>query len=107
MEEIKAYKPKCCQKAYIYKSSAVRHEKKCYKNPDNKACLTCNNFITDYNTIYVPPRGDQNYGDADYDVKYHYCEIDGKILGNPGQEVRGKFKPFQSKCNGWILKAGD
>ena len=103
MEEIRAFKPKCCSKAYLHRWSALRHEKKCFKNPDNKACLTCGNFKTDYNTVYVPPHGDQNYGDADYDVKYSYCEVDGTILGNPMQEVDGSYKPFQTNCKHWIL----
>lgn len=46
-EEIKAYKPKCCNKAYIHKSSAIRHEKRCYKNPENKACKMCKYFEYD------------------------------------------------------------
>ena len=43
-EEITAYMPKCCRKAYLSKYSAVRHEKKCMKNPDNRACITCKHF---------------------------------------------------------------
>lgn len=41
MEQIIAYKPKCCNKAYMSKYSAIRHERKCPKNPDNQACQTC------------------------------------------------------------------
>lgn len=41
MEEIKAYKPKCCSKAYITKRACVEHEKRCLWNPDNEACHTC------------------------------------------------------------------
>lgn len=107
MEEIKAYKPKCCRKAYMCKGSAIRHEKKCFRNPDNKACLTCGNFMTDYNTVYVPPHGEQNYGDADYDIKYSFCGLDGKILGNSMQEVRGEYKPFQIRCKDWGPRVGD
>lgn len=45
MEQIIAYKPCCCNKAYMTKTGATRHEKTCYKNPNNRACITCRNFI--------------------------------------------------------------
>jgi len=104
MEEIKAYKPKCCNKAYITKSGARKHEHNCYKNSDNRACLTCGNFITDYNTIYVPPHGDQNYGDEDYEERYNYCDYDNKVIST---EYLQSNKPFQYHCPRWIPKAGD
>lgn len=44
MKEIKAYQCDFCKKYYKHKSSAKRHEKICYYNPNNKACLTCGNF---------------------------------------------------------------
>lgn len=40
-EQIKAWKPVCCSKAYMKKQSAVEHEKHCLWNPLNKACHTC------------------------------------------------------------------
>lgn len=105
MEEVKAYKPKCCNKAYLHKASARRHEKRCFFNPDNKACVTCKNFMTDYNTVYVPPHGDQNYGDADYEERYNYCNYDNFIIGTdlhkPGH------KQFQSHCSHWVKRDGD
>ncbi|WP_312372708.1 hypothetical protein [Lachnoclostridium sp.] len=103
MEEIKAYKPKCCKKAYLYKSSAFRHENKCFKNPDNKACVSCDNFVTAYNTVYVPPHGDQNYGNADYDERYNYCNYDGVIIGTDLQ--KNGHKPFQFNCPHWKLNS--
>jgi hypothetical protein len=36
-----------CNKALKIKSSMRRHEKKCYKDPANKACQTCRHFIPD------------------------------------------------------------
>lgn len=104
MEEVKAYKPKCCNKAYLTKSGAWKHEHKYYKNPDNKACLTCGRFMTDYNTVYVRPHGDQNYGDADYEEKYNWCEYDNEIISS---EYLPGNKPFQHNCPRWIPKAGD
>lgn len=105
MKEVKAYKPKCCKKAYLLKGSASRHEKTCFRNPDNKACLTCDRFKTDYNTVYVQPHGDQNYGDADYEEKYNWCTYDDFIIGT--DLYKTDHKQFQSHCNYWMLKVGD
>jgi len=44
MEEITAYACDYCRKFYKSKSSAKRHEKTCYHNPNNRACLTCKHF---------------------------------------------------------------
>lgn len=104
MDEIKAYKPSCCPKAYIHKGSAIRHEKKCFKNSNNKACLSCGNFKTDTNTIYMRPT-DGNYGDSDYEEKYFYCEYDDFILGEHIEN--GNNKSFQRDCKYWIPKVGD
>lgn len=58
MQEITAYKPKCCDMTYIDKESAIRHAQKCPRNPDNRACNTCKNLLTGY----------------DYIGSYNYCE---------------------------------
>ena len=99
MREIKAFECDFCNKYYKHKSSVKRHEDRCFKNPQNKACLTCGNFKTDYETVYARPQGDQNYGDADYDVKYDYCENTGKSFQD---EVVIKRQEFQRNCNHWI-----
>jgi hypothetical protein len=54
MLEIKAYKCEhCFNKVYQLKSSAKRHEKKCYWNKKNKACMTCVNYLEpDENSIF-------------------------------------------------------
>lgn len=63
MEQITAYKPKCCNRAYMSKYSAIRHERKCPKNPDNRACQTCKNR------------------DVRYDEgEYWYCEHFEKVI---------------------------
>lgn len=102
MTEIKAYACDYCHKYYKHKSSAIRHEKQCFYNPINKACLSCGNFKTDYNTIYVPPYPGNNYGDNDYEEKYNYCAHDEKIFGHGEGEKR-----FQNNCNYWVAKEGD
>lgn len=52
MEQVTAWKPKCCNKAYLYKGNARRHEKNCPYNPDNKACATCGNCIKEWDEFY-------------------------------------------------------
>ena len=102
MKEIKAYACDYCPKYYKHKNSAIRHEKQCFHNPIIKACMSCQNFKTDYDTVYVRPNGDQNYGDADYEEKYNYCSYDEKVFGHGTGEKR-----FQNNCNYWVAKEGD
>lgn len=99
MKEIKAFQCDYCNKYYKHKSSAKRHENKCFKNPKNKACLSCRNFITDYETVYVRPYDGHNYGDDDYEQIYNYCDYTGKSFTD---EVTIKKQEFQHDCNHWI-----
>lgn len=55
MKEIKAYACDYCKKFYKHKSSAKNHEKQCYRNPNNRACLTCGNFDNLATTEYGEP----------------------------------------------------
>lgn len=73
MEQITAYKPKCCNLAYMSKYSAIRHERKCPKNPDNRACQTCKHKSEEWKTVYNPCHGGDP-GSTDYDVKYWWCD---------------------------------
>lgn len=102
MEEVKAYKPKCCKKAYLLKSSAVRHEKNCIYNPDNKACATCIHRIKESQTVYVRPYPCNNPGDNDYDVFCDYCEVLEQIMGTAGASVDYEFN-----CKHWEAIGGD
>lgn len=104
MKEIKAFQCDCCDKYYKHKSSAKRHENRCFKNPKNKACLSCGNFTTGCDTVYVPPRGDQNYGDADYETKFNYCEATEKSFDSEKYTDRQEFK---INCCHWIAKRDD
>jgi hypothetical protein len=83
LKEITAFVCSYCDKLYRRKSSAIRHEKKCYANPLTKACRTCANAVEDSETVYVKPCGDQEYGDADYDVSYLYCSAKDKVISHP------------------------
>lgn len=99
MKEIKAFQCDYCDKYYKHKSSAKRHENRCFKNPKVKACLTCGNFITDYITVYVPPQGEQYYGDADYDQRYNYCKYSDKSFQ---AEMYYDRQKFQFNCCHWL-----
>lgn len=46
MKQVQAYSPKCCTgKAFIKPYVCKRHEQNCSKNPDNKACATCEHNV--------------------------------------------------------------
>lgn len=97
MQEIKAYECEFCNnKIYKLKSSAKKHENKCFANPKNKACRTCKHAIKDSETVYVRPHSDQNYGDADYDIDVIWCEITEKYLSHPEKECN-----FENNCPNW------
>ncbi len=98
MKEIKAFQCDFCKKYYKHKSSAKRHEDICYRNPDNRACLTCGNFEQYYETVYVRPHGDQNYGDADYEEQFLICKATEKDFG--AEKIIDRQK-FQHHCRMW------
>lgn len=102
MEEIKAWKPKCCNKAYIRKGSAARHEKRCPYNPDNKACATCGHNTEESNTVYVRPYPGHNYGDDDYEEYYYWCGFFEKEISK--YEVAENTMQPQIHCEHWIPK---
>lgn len=85
MQEIIAYKPKCCNRAYMSKYSAIRHERKCPNNPDNRACQTCKNRTVDYDC-------DDGYG--------WYCEHFEKGI-EIGGSVMGYLMEPQMNCEFW------
>ena len=100
MEEIKAYKPCCCSKAYMTKQGAKKHEASCFNNKANRACITCKNCSEEYDTVYVPPRGDENSGDADYDLKYYYCEhYQRELISKLCPEEKGIY--YRRDCEYW------
>lgn len=102
MKEIKAFQCDYCNKYYKHKSSAKRHENRCFKNPKNKACLSCGNFKTDYETVYVRPYEGHNYGDDDYDVKYNYCDYTEKSFAAAIIGENENRQEFQRNCKHWI-----
>lgn len=80
----------CKQKTYSTKSNCTRHENDCYANFNVKACRTCKYYSKESETVYVPPKGDSNYGDDDYEREYLLCRVYQKELG--------KEIPFKSYC---------
>lgn len=100
MEEVKAWKPICCNKAYLNKGSARTHEKRCPYNPKNKACATCGHNSKESNTVYVPPQPGHSYGDDDYDEYFYWCNHFEKKISR--FEIVGKTIFPQIHCDYWI-----
>ena len=102
MKEITAFKPDCCNKAMLTKSSALRHERKCPKNPANKSCPTCRYYSETEETVYNP----FHYGDpgsTDYEVMVRWCDFDEddpvKLTGE------NEFNGWERKdCPNWDLR---
>jgi hypothetical protein len=90
---VQAFQCEFCEKVYKNKDSCRKHEKQCFANPIMKACRSCKYAIKDSETVYERPHGDQNYGDADYDIEFTYCEITEKSLNYPGKPIS-----FKSNC---------
>ena len=85
MIEIKAWKPKCCNRAYMSKYSALRHEKLCWYNPDNKCCFTCEYHSREQEE-------GEDYGGY---VKYNICKLKDIVL------------ELYDGCGLWKLKKGE
>ncbi|NFG59674.1 hypothetical protein FDC35_13170 [Clostridium botulinum] len=99
MKEVTAYLCEYCGKMYKHKSSVKAHEKKCFGNLTTRSCRTCKHAIKDSDTIYVPPHDDQNYGDADYEQDFIYCDaINDKYLMHYEKPCG-----FETNCSKWSL----
>ena len=104
-EVIQAYKPKCCNKAYMYKGNAIQHEKKCPYNPDNKACQTCKHRSVYYETVYNRHHNG-NPGSTDYEIKCWWCEHFEKEINKYAEmygENTNKIAP-KKNCEYWEQK---
>lgn len=101
MEEITAWKPKCCNKVFLSKGNARRHERNCSYNPDNKACATCGYNSEESNTVYVRPSPGNNYGDDDYEEHYFWCGYHEKKINKYGPKE--DLQP-QKNCEHWKPK---
>lgn len=105
MKEITAWKCDYCKKHYLNKSSAKRHENKCFYNSNNHACITCGNFCHYSNTVYCPPQlDDWGYGEHDYEEIKVFCRATEKCFE---AETMGEKQRFQNHCKIWIpIKCG-
>lgn len=99
-ELISAYKPICCNKAYMSKSGAVRHEKKCPKNPKNRACQTCKHR-TETTETYYNPYHNGDCGSTDYDYKCWWCEIHEMQIDSFSANVDGIGMQPKMNCEHW------
>ncbi|MFH2074087.1 MAG: hypothetical protein ABIJ57_01895 [Pseudomonadota bacterium] len=46
MKKVQAYKCDFCEKVYLSRSGATKHEARCWLNPARKSCATCGHVIT-------------------------------------------------------------
>lgn len=99
-EVIKAYKPICCNKAYIHKSSAIRHEKSCRKNINNRACDTCKHRTKGTETYYNPYHGG-DCGSTDFDYEYLWCEIHKMQIDNYSINIGAMTMLPKTNCEHW------
>ena len=99
-ELINAYKPICCNKAYMTKASAIRHEKKCLKNVANRACRSCKHRAVGTETYYNPyHNGD--CGSTDFDYNYWWCEIYKMQIDNYSPNIGGMTMLPKLHCKHW------
>lgn len=107
-EIIKAYKPKCCNRAYVHKSSAVRHENNCCYNKENKACATCKYLSNESNTIYNPFHNGEP-GSKDYEVHFYSCDYYEKALESAEYVTDNEehYLAYQKNCPAWTSREGD
>lgn len=99
-ELITAYKPICCNKAFMSKSSAIRHEKKCRKNVANRACQTCKHRIVATETYYNPYHGG-DCGSTDFEYDYWWCEIHEKQIDTGALNTLGLLMLPKMHCEHW------
>ncbi len=93
MEIVTAYKCSSCNMTSVYKSSVIRHEKRCYQAPANKACQTCNYFSEDLATVYNRHHNGMP-GSTDYDYLSMWCnsptinkELHSKRVNCPSHKI--------------------
>ena len=82
----------CGRKVVVNKKSMSIHEKRCYKNPENKTCMTCEHDKFEWEQDY---EGHQ-LGEATYTAPYkdYYCEM----------QIRPKDKLVIDHCGLWVIK---
>jgi hypothetical protein len=80
MREITVYECEFCNKRkYAYKSSAKKHENKCFWNPETRSCMTCKHYMEPDETT----------------IMQVYEEETLCAFANP-------IKRFNTKCRGWV-----
>lgn len=95
MKSITAFLCDFCPKRrpFKVKSSCVRHEKNCYRNPQTRSCKTCGNFemVTDYRDYL------QGGEHVQVDFQSPSCKLE--IL-----EMSDEPERLRTKCEKWIPK---
>lgn len=90
-----------CDRIYRHKSSAVAHEKKCYGNPELRACRSCG---------YSEKSIDDNGMEGDYyrEWKFWWCNFLDKELVTPEKPAEAmdieRETHLRVGCSHWIRK---
>lgn len=71
----------CLKKVYQNKSSARKHEKNCWWNPDIKACMTCANYLSPNDS-----------------TQFQVIDGDNTVCAYANPSTG-----FNSKCKGWVV----
>lgn len=95
--QIKAYLCdfKCGNKACTSRAAVVKHEKICFRNPEMRACRTCEHLVKDSDTVYNPHHGGDP-GSTDYEETFYWCD-------HPDHEDWDTFV-WSRHCDKWELK---
>ena len=99
-EQITAFKPICCNKAFMTKASAIRHERNCRKNVANRACYTCKHRTKCTETYYNPNHGG-DCGSTDFDYEYLWCEIHQMQIDNCSLNIGAMTMLPKMNCEHW------
>ena len=81
-----------CNKLYLRKDAAEKHEISCWKNPANeRPCFGCSNLCKKKATVYT---GVDNYHSGEPETmvaELMHCKEFGKFLYTPQNEIKGNW----------------
>lgn len=89
------YKCDHCKKEYKRKNYCTKHEKRCYRNPENfRPCWACKHFGK--RSVEVQISGSDCYGEEIFgDRNVHYCSKFQTFLQSPQTILKGNAYDLQ------------
>lgn len=93
------YNCEYCNKLYLVKSAAEKHEEMCFKNPANKRpCFECVHLIKKCTSVpcdYVDEHGEE----CERNLDLLYCSKKQTFLYTPKNEIKGNVFDLGEKGN--------